>query len=330
MNIRRIFLAPGAADHALAQTVLDAFPQAQRIAVKDPARLPLARDLRRRFVQAKRSILLAVHAGPLLRPLKRPYGEDAPEYYLYAEAGCPFDCQYCFLQGWLSSPVPTIYVNREGLAEQIGKATEFEGGRLYLHAGEMADSLVFDNVTGLSDVLRDACQAHPGLTCDLRTKSDRIQRLLEGRPPDNLICSWTLCFDRALRSYDLLAPDLEARLAAMARVARAGYRVALRLDPIICEGDFEDHYRRLLQRVADVLPVPPTTLSVGSLRLTAPVLRCARTRFVRSRLFAGELVVGTDGKWRYVKPLRRRAYRVVSEQARRLWGLEPVLCMEPD
>ena len=330
MNPRRIFLAPGAIDHFLCRHVLEQFPEARKVSVENPDRLPLPTHPRKRFIEAKRSLLLCEHKGPLLRPLSRPYGEAAPEYYLFVETGCVFDCQYCFLQDWLSHPVPTIHVNQEPLAEQIDEAVKENGGRLYLHAGEMADALALDRFTDLSFTLRKACERLPGLTCELRTKSDRVDRLLVGRPAKNLIVSWTLAPESSTDRYDLLASRLSARIEAAARVSAAGYLVALRLDPVICEGDFVRSYHELLERIADRLPTPPVAVSAGSLRLTTGCLNLARSRFPKSRLFAGELVPGKDGKWRYARPLRQAVYEAIAEQVRKLWRLELKRCMEPE
>jgi DNA repair photolyase len=329
MNPARIFITPEAKPFPMTARVLAAFPEAERINVPDPTKLPLPTEMKRRFVYAKRSLLLDVHRGPLVRTIGRPYGESKPEAYLYSSVGCRCDCQYCFLQEWAAHPTPTLFVNNEDLLDQIGRAVAEHNGQLYLHAGEVAEPLWLDRVTGLSKTLVEACRAFPGLTCEVRTKDDELGSLLDmGSAPSNLILSWTLSPEPIRRRYEPGTATTEARIFAMQKAARAGYAIALRLDPAICEGNFEAAYSELLQSVAEALPEPPVSINAGSMRISVQGLAIARRRFPRSLLFAGELVRSQDGRYRYARPLRKRAYDAIAETAKRLWNLDVQLCME--
>lgn len=326
----RIFIGPGAEKHALAQKILSAFKEVERIKIKNPQNLPIPNDKKRGFVFAKRSLLLCIHKGPLIRKLTRPYGLEKPEYYLYHATGCPFDCQYCFLQDWLGSPVPTIHVNDEDLLEQIANQVVQEGENIYLHAGEMADSLVWDIQTEHSKILAKACSRWPKLTCELRTKSDTVKKLLTTAPPKNMVVSWTLSPKTAIVKYEPRTPAYQNRIDAMVKVAKAGFNIGLRLDPLICEGDFVEDYENLLRGLAKDLPVIPESISAGSLRMTKQCLNLAKSRFPKSRLFAGELLPGLDQKIRYSRPLRKKAYKIIGDTAKELWGLDLSYCMEPE
>lgn len=331
MNPKQLFIDRAALDHQMANRFLDFFPEVRPSLIDEGDLLALPGDTRRRFVAAKRSVFLTVQKGLLLRPLSRPYGQGKPEYYLYTETGCPFDCQYCFLQTWLTEPVPTIFVNRGQLYDQIKEAVTANNGSLYIHAGEMADALYWDPLTLQSETLVRACRDFPGLTCELRTKSDTVDRLLSvSEPPENLLLSWTLCPEDDILMFEPGTARLDERLSAMAAAAKAGFSVALRFDPVICHGNFEEKYSSLLRRVSKSLPGRPVEISTGSLRMTGKCLALARKRFPRSRLFAGELVPCFDGKWRYARPIRKKVYDVIGRACRDLWDLPIQLCMEPD
>lgn len=331
MNPKQIFVDSAAMTHSVTDRILSCFPYTERIILEKQKPIPLPMDPRRRFIAAKRSLYLTVTKGALLRPLSRPYGEGKPEYYLYTETGCPFDCQYCFLQTWLAQAVPTIFVNREDLLDQIKNAVKSNKGALYLHAGEMADALIWDSCTHQSDTLIRACRELSGLTCELRTKSSCVDRLLNvSDPPRNLVLSWTLCPEDDILMFEPRADHLNNRLSAMAAAAKAGYPVALRFDPVICHEDFKEKYRALFYRIAKSLPCKPIAISIGSLRMTGKCLVLAKSRFPRSKLFAGELVPCLDGKWRYSRPIRKKAYDVIGQTAQTLWDSPIQLCMEPD
>ncbi len=327
---KRIYIAQNAKCYPLYDKILKAFPDAERIHVVDQEEAKPPSDFRRWMIESKKSLMLDVQPGPLLRPLTRPYGLSKPEYYLYTETGCAFDCQYCFLQQWLSSPIPTIFVNRAKLLDQIDEQLTAHEGKLYIHAGEVADALAWDPVTNQSKLLLGACRRHPGLSVEMRTKSAGIDHLLKLEPPDNLVLSWTLAPESAIVKYEPKTAPLHKRIQAMAAATHAGYKVAIRFDPMICEGEFEKDYAGLVDKLAGVLAEPPVDVSAGSLRMTTPCLKAARHRFTRSRLFAGELVPCQDGKWRYARPIRKRGYDTIQSAVNHAWGLDLALCMEPD
>jgi spore photoproduct lyase len=331
LNLRQIFIAPDAPAFDLTRQITNAFHDATQIALA-PGQQPLSHlPFRRQIIEAKRSLFLDCHKGPLIRPLARPYGKPQAEFYLYTETGCPFDCQYCFLQDWLASALPTIHVNRNDLEDQIAEQVNECGGAIYLHAGEMADAFALDPITGQSQTLHRLCQRFPDLICELRTKSDRVGQLIDTQPAlANMVLSWTLAPEAAIVKYEPGTATLTKRIDAIGRASAAGFPIALRIDPVICEGDFEADYTALLRKVDAALSAPPVDVTAGSLRMTGRCLALAKSRFPKSRLFAGELVPCADGKHRYARPLRKKAYRAIESAVQQLWGAPFSLCMEPE
>jgi len=326
----RIYINQGAADFPLGKKFLKTFSKAKIITMAQGEAAPSFTSSRKDFIKGKKSLFLTEQKGALVRKLTRPYGHHLPEYYLYHAVGCPYDCQYCFLQQWLQKPLPTIFVNRENFFEQIEAVLKMRDGGIYLHAGEMADALIWDRVSSFSETLARCCHRFPEMFCELRTKSAEVEKLLTISPVKNMIISWSLSPAEAISRFEPKTPSLEKRLEAIRRVAQAGFQVALRFDPVICVEDFEKDYSFLIKKIAQALPGIPQSISAGSLRMSTPCLTFAKKRFPKSRLFAGELVFCSDRKWRYCRPLRKKAYKIISSMAKDVWNMDVSLCMEPD
>ena len=64
-------------------------------------------------------LVLAHHPGPCIRPFPGSREDSAPtEFYVAHANGCPFDCQYCFLQGYFDHGA-RIVVLSQGMAGRL-------------------------------------------------------------------------------------------------------------------------------------------------------------------------------------------------------------------
>ena len=74
-------------------------------------------------------------------------------------------------------------------------------------------------------------------------------------------------------------------------------------------------------------------ISIGSLRFNPEMKRSMESYYPRSRATSAEMVLGDDGKMRYIKPLRKEMYAVLRDALRAAGAKEvfTYLCMErPD
>jgi len=109
----------------------------------------LAGDLR----AAKRHLLLAPRRGPFLEHCPgSTRGVVCCSYLvLNLASNCPMDCQYCFLQEYLTNTaVLTAYVNPEAALAEVAEVLDRNPDRPFrIGTGELADSLALDPLTGL-------------------------------------------------------------------------------------------------------------------------------------------------------------------------------------
>lgn len=293
-----------------------------------------ARGLAGDGARAKRHLLLARHRGSFLEHCPAGRGALACCNYLVLNlaANCPMDCHYCFLQEYLADGLPlTAYVNPEAALAEVAQVLDRHADRHFrVGTGELADSLALDPYTGLSRDLVPFFAARKNALLELKTKTTAVDELLGLDAKERVVVSWSLAPPPVVARVERGTAPVDARLAAARRVAAAGYKVGVHLDPVIEHEGWEEGYRDLLGAI--VAAVPPSRVawvSMASLRLTPGLRQRMRGRFPGTPLLGGEQVAGPDGKLRYFQPLRVRMYRRLRawiEEA--LPGVPLYLCME--
>jgi spore photoproduct lyase len=166
---------------------------------------------------------------------------------------------------------------------------------------------------------------------ELRTKTDHVDGLLAAAPAENVVVSFTLCPPRQAARYDFRAASVDARIAAAVRCQRAGWRIGLRLDPIVAAAGWESEYDALLAELARRLdPAAVADASLGLLRFDADLGRIMRRRWPRLGAGTAEYARCPDSLSRPTRPVRSAVYRRLLGRLR-AWLGEAVaveLCME--
>lgn len=247
-------------------------------------------------------------------------------------SNCPMDCSYCFLQEYVAdNPGLQIYTNYTDVFAELDRLRDGSPERaLRIGTGELADSLAFDSLTGISRELVAYFARREHLLLELKTKTDEIDNLLAIDPRGRTLVSWSLSPEPVFRSSEHRTASPAARIDAACRVLAAGYKVAFHLDPLIVYPEAERDYARLLENLFDrVAPERIAFMSLGGLRMTPGLRATARRRFPRDPLLLGEEVLAPDGRYRTMAPMRFRLYTRLREQIVRANPQLPVyLCME--
>ncbi len=207
-----------------------------------------------------------VTASPSRRRLQ-PIPPSADWRFDLAE-GCPAHCQYCYLAGSLAGPpIVRIYANLpEVLAElapALGQGTVTSASPARAAEGTTfecscyTDPLSIEHLTGGLA----ACISHFGAwdaAVQLRftTKFDAVEPLLGLHHGGRTRIRFSLNAVAAER-LEGGAPRMAARLAALRKVALAGYKVGLTIAPIMRLPDWQDGYDRLVADAAEALDGVP-------------------------------------------------------------------------
>ncbi|MFA6583241.1 MAG: spore photoproduct lyase family protein [Elusimicrobiaceae bacterium] len=249
--------------------------------------------------------------------------------------GCPFDCEYCFLQEYQNFPAFALPCNADDFLDRI-EPEKMRGGlfdEIRIGSGEFTDSLVFDHITGWSELITERFRKKKGVTFEFKTKSVNIGSFLKMEPSENIVIAWSVNPQPACEHF---AASLPERLAAAGELAGKGWRVAFHFDPIILYDGWENGYRAVTDEIFARVPAERIAwLSLGTLRFRPPLKKVIEQRFPGNTILDAEMVLGFDGKLRYPEPARVRAYRalrgfIADAQKRQnaLRGPRVYLCME--
>ena len=188
------------------------------------------------------------------------------ERYVTAINGCRSSCAYCYLRGRGGLRPLTFYVDVEGLWTAL--AVEFAlVPDATVITGEYGDSLADEDVHGLSGELISRIGDLAGnASLELRTKSANVGAILNAPHRGRTI----VAFSVSPESQQPLEPGTAPvgdRLAAAAACQRAGYRVALKFEPLILSANWRTELATFVAVVARTVSFERLDhVSVGVLR----------------------------------------------------------------
>ena len=243
-----------------------------------------------------------------------PVETVCPNFYVLAHAnGCRFQplCRYCYLKSslWFLQ-TPQAFTNAEDMIQEISDWVEKdELESVVLNSGNLSDSLAFEKdrplFAQLVETMREkATSKGRPHTLLLVTKggAEECRPLLQIPPCDNVVLSFSINNPDAARKYEAGAAPAEERIRAAAALARQGWRVRVRIDPMI-QGY---SYRALSERVK---ALAPERVTLGTLRAEPSLFKQ-----VKIDIFSGlEKAPAPNALARYPLGVRLALYREALE-----------------
>lgn len=256
-----------------------------------------------------------------------PTNTVCPNFFVLSHAnGCLFQpqCSYCYLKSsfWYLTQ-QQAFTNLDEMEQEVADWIARDELESYvLNSGNLSDSLVFEDVrpmvTRLMEVFRREAEAkgRPH-TLLLLTKggAHECRPLTECPPCRNVVVSFSINSPEAARQHERGAAPAEERLATAKTLKSLGWRLRIRIDPMI-EG-FD--YSWTIQQVAELRP---ERVTLGTLRAEANL-----PKFVAQDLFAAlEAPANPKGLARYPKDRRLAIYRQAVDKLREVCSIG--LCEE--
>jgi spore photoproduct lyase len=241
---------------------------------------------------------------------KTPKDVVCPHFYeLILSNGCPYNCSYCYLKlTFRGKSNPTLFLNDWTKVES--ELNQFQGG--IFSTGELADSLAI--IPPLLPHCLNYFESQKDQHLLLVTKSINIGILLGKPPSSKIITSFSINAANVAKKHERGAPDPAERLEAAHELRQKGWRVRIRLDPLILEEGL-DNYKDICYRISRL---HPEMVTVGSLRQYPGLFNYAPTAPRQG------LVRSLDGRMRYQPDIRIKAYNQIAD-----WlGSQPALCKE--
>jgi DNA repair photolyase len=189
--------------------------------------------------------------------------------------GCSFSpqCTYCYLKSsfWYLQG-SEAFTNVDRMVEEAVRWIGKDGLESHvLNTGNLCDSLVFEEARPLAVRLVDAFRQHAAgrpHTLLLVTKGGirECRPLLDSSPCRNVVVSFSVTNPDAARRYEGGAASVDERMEAASALLAAGWRVRMRIDPMIAGYDHDGIARALAT-------LPPERVTLGTLRADANLLR---------------------------------------------------------
>jgi spore photoproduct lyase len=198
---------------------------------------------------------------------KTPKEVVCPHFYeLILSNGCPYDCTYCYLKlTFRGNSRPTLFTNKWKQVQQ-----ELENiPQGVFSTGELADSLAV--TPPLLEPALQYFRSQKSRYLLLLTKSTNIKILRNNSATKGVIASFSVNSTPAAKNYEIGAPDPLHRIEAAQELNRLGWRVRIRIDPIIVEAGI-DSYKTICQKIAEL---KAEVVTIGTLRQYPGLFRFA-------------------------------------------------------
>ena len=216
------------------------------------------------------ALILAKKHGSLVLDAPDGYGfTKGASFYFSHMYNCIYDCRYCFLQGMYRSANYVLFTNYEDFANAIAEKIDLVDEAVF-YSGYDCDSLALEPVSEFVPYFVPFFERHPNATLELRTKSTQVRTLLSLEPIANCVVALSFTPEEVHRRWESKVPSVEKRVEMLRKLQDAGWRVALRFEPLIFTEDFSNDYKMLFEFVfARIDAARLHSTSVGHFRVPA-------------------------------------------------------------
>ncbi|HOX37783.1 MAG TPA: hypothetical protein PL033_07325 [Candidatus Brocadiia bacterium] len=161
-------------------------------------------------------------------------------FEVHCAYGCCHDCRYCHVGSHIN-----LMLNMGELAGRLEAfMPRIPWQRLYKF-DNYTDQICYEPELGASKTMVEFFAGQRDRYLLLYTRSDNIAHLLDLEHRGHTIINWSLSTGRQAALLEPAAPTPQARIEAMRRCAEAGYRVRVRLSPIVPLAGWEDDITEL-------------------------------------------------------------------------------------
>ena len=182
--------------------------------------------------------------------------------------GCPFDCAWCYLKGtfrFQPTKAKPVFKSIEKVEAHTRSFLEEVTTPEILNTGELADSLMGEGLSEpFSKLIIPMFEEQNKHKVLFVTKSDNTKHLLEIRPHNNVIVSFSLNADEVAKRWEAGAPSVERRVKAAQELSQAGYEVRVRIDPMVPVQNWQEYYTTFISKIFSQFI--PSRITLGSLR----------------------------------------------------------------
>jgi len=285
------------------------------------------------YESGKKILVFKENKGKFLKQCPCTTGVQSCGYYiLNIIQNCYIGCTYCYLQQYMNNNLILINSNIEKIEEEVKELIESGKENIRLGSGEFSDSLLFDAETGITAYIAEIINQHREITFEIKTKTIDVQHLMNMRlqAPDRIVFAWSVNPQKVIDTEEECSASLSERINAATIAIEKGYLTAFHFDPVIVYPNWELDYKDTIKGIFNSISQEKIAwISIGAFRSNHELLPLIRRKYPDSKILSGEFISGMDKKIRYIKPLRKKIFEILSGEIRKYTNQTVIyLCME--
>ena len=269
MKFSAVYIEQAIAEHELVQRIISRVSGTPIITIERYGEVFNRAGQNFRIQKRAPALVLAKKHGGTVLPSPEGYGfEQGRGFYFSHMLNCLYDCRYCFLQGMYRSAHYVLFVNYEDFMAGIDAiALNHEEGTVF-YSGYDCDSLAMEPISAFCESFIPFFANRPKSILEIRTKSTQVRQLLDFQPIDNCVVAMSFTPEAASKRWEHKVAALSKRLQSMKKLQLAGWKIAVRFEPVIGGADVESEYDRLFSQTFSALSADELhSVSLGEFRL---------------------------------------------------------------
>lgn len=290
--LKTIYIEADLLNHPRVKALRNRYPTSDYIVCEHYGEVFNKKSQNFRLQKQAPALILAKKEGQRVLPAPENFGISVAENYYFSHfLNCPYDCRYCFLQGMYWSANYVWFINYEDFQEDILKISQSANSNpIYFFSGYDGDSLALEPLTNFVAAYLPFFATLNNVYLELRTKSVQIRSLLKHPVIEQCIIAFSFTPEPISKKIEHGVPSVQARIHAMQHLAKQGWKLGLRLDPLIDSHAFEDHYQQLIDDIFSQVPASHFhSVSIGPMRFPKEMYHRITALYPTEPLFAQPL-----------------------------------------
>ncbi len=302
-----IYVENSIKQHPRAQAILKKFKDATVIECEHYGEIFNLKAQNFRLQKQKPALILAEKKNNLVLPTPEGFGIGGEQNYYFSHMlNCVYDCRYCFLQGMYHSANYVVFVNYEDFQDAIKQTLSMSVNKsllnlackntlqsidsAYFFSGYDCDSLAYEPITKFVENFLPFFANYPQAILELRTKSTNIKALLKQEVIQNCVIAFSFTPEEISVAVEHKVPSVSKRIAAMNQLAKQGWKIGLRFDPLIYKENFTQQYQQLLANIFQELSIKQIhSVSIGPMRFPVKMYQKLVNLYPSDKLLAQPL-----------------------------------------
>lgn len=331
--IEQIYIEDSVREHPTTLRVCNQFPKASVVSIGRYGEVFNRSNQNFRLQKKKSALILAEKQNETVLPTPSNYTiGGSKNYYFSHMLNCLYDCRYCFLQGMFRSANYVFFVNDEDFKKGLQSVLDRESANseepVYFFSGYDCDSLALEKITQFTIHYFPFFRENKNAMLELRTKSSNIRPLLSVPPLPNAIIAFTMSPEPIAKEVEHKSASTLRRIQSAKKLAHAGWRIGLRLDPLIYHENWKENYSLLLDQLSKEIPEESIhSVTMGPMRFPKAMFHRIQELYPKDPLISGPL--HSDGKnVSYEKSIEMEMHAYCKELLSNYYSENRLFCYE--